>query len=123
MSFSLFIEILSAKISSVYKPVFSLSILYQMHFIRFSCYSRLTAKIRKQKSLVGLTQIVISPTFHEQLNCLNFCQKIQRTSRIKFPKKLSYEKAARKMLLKLIPGVNFINVLHANFLFKRLFSA
>ncbi len=52
-------------------------------------------------------QVAISPTFYEQLLRQNpFAKKLQNqiVSTYKVCKKLSYEKAARKILVKLAPG-------------------
>ncbi len=40
-----------------------------------------------------------------------------------FETKISYEKRERKMLMKLTTGVNFINILHAHFLYKSAFRS
>jgi hypothetical protein len=54
-------------------------------------------------------QVSISPTFHEQLLRQNpFAKKSTNpnSKHIKAAQKNSYEKAARKILVKLTPGVN-----------------
>jgi hypothetical protein len=56
----------------------------------------------------------ILPTIYECI-CANILalKKVQITKKIHT--KLSHEKAALKMLVKLTPGFNFINILHAAF--------
>jgi hypothetical protein len=53
--------------------------------------------------------VSISPTFYEQLLCQNpFAKKLQTqiVCAQKLRKKLSYEKASRKVLVKLTPGLS-----------------
>jgi hypothetical protein len=54
-------------------------------------------------------QVSISPTFYDQLLRQNPCTKKMTNpncKHIKAVQKLSYEKAARKILVKLTPGVS-----------------
>jgi hypothetical protein len=57
--------------------------------------------------------VSISSTFYEQLLCPNpFAKKLQalNVSTCKLRKKLLYEKAAHKMLVKVTPGPNVIKL-------------
>jgi hypothetical protein len=61
--------------------------------------------------------------FDQHFTLKFFAQKFiqsQTLSREKLPKRLSYKKGMQKMLMKLTPALNFINVLQAHFLFKIL---
>jgi len=62
--------------------------------------------------------------YHQQLlRQYSFAMKSQTVSRKKVSKTLSYKKAAHKMKAKSdTPGIDFINILRANFLYKRAFS-
>jgi hypothetical protein len=60
-----------------------------------------------------ILQVAISPTFYEQLLCPNpFAKKIQTqiVSTEKLRQKLSYEKAAHKILVKLSTGLSNIKL-------------
>jgi hypothetical protein len=66
--------------------------------------------------VVNLTNILQAAIFS-----IFFCQKKLQSHtiiRIKTVKLLLHKKAARKMLVKLTPGVNFINVIRARFSYK-----
>ncbi len=70
---------------------------------------------RRINALTGLWSI--SPTFYRQLLCrYSFPKKLQSQtiSRKNLHKTLSYQKATSKMLVKLKPGVNSINLLAHN---------
>jgi len=69
---------------------------------------------------------LISPTFYLQLLCARIpkAQKIQSSWHSFFALLGSlYVKTAPKMLMKLTPEVNFINILHAYFLYESSFKA
>ncbi len=55
---------------------------------------------------------------------ISFHQKITKPkcSREKLQEALLYEKCVSKMLMKLTPCFNFINILHTIFLYKSLFK-
>jgi len=62
---------------------------------------------------------LISPTFYEQLLHTKISKaQSQSAIREKVQNLLSYKKRARKMLVKLTPGVNVTNILQAAFLFE-----
>ncbi len=65
-----------------------------------------------------MLQESISPTLYERI-CANILAQIKSlsfsASTKKLSAKLTYEKAARKMLVKLTPGVNFTNISRAAF--------
>ena len=69
----------------------------------------------------SVQQVLISPTFYEQLlHQYSFAKIIQRQTlcREKLLKTLLNKKSVRKILMKLTPGVNFTNISRAAFLYK-----
>jgi len=77
---------------------------------------------KKRIGCPARTNIVsILSTFYKQLlRQYSFIKKFQTQNivREKLQKALSYEKGACKMLMKLCPGVNFINILQAAYCIK-----
>jgi len=72
--------------------------------------------------VVNFTNVIF---YRHLLRKYSFAKKLQikTVCREMLHKVLLYEKAAHKMLLKLTPAVNFINILHAqNFGAKKLQS-
>ncbi len=64
----------------------------------------------------------IPSTFYERF-CCRYPNTKPKWTREKLRESLWYEKRARKMMMKLTPGVNFINIKSTNFSFKCHFSS